>query len=292
MANASFRSARSIRDIRGGEILMNIYIHDEQHKATQMLMDAVKKYWTCSKYEFIDIKELKNRCSADGFFLIYGGIANDVSNPACGWLALLRPSALTMSGNSFQGPMYVKTDKETGKEYLVYESGIATYTINTFTTNTSTDFFVALMNEIVNQRYINKVLYRCWNGKTATPEGMFLFDGYATDYFKDKTLLINDRTAYMMLKKFKDEATLKKIISKTTFVAEDKIHILKSDEFCKSFLSGKEDILYMYTYYSWAETTTEGGKGYWMAPNILNSQGKFVASLDNYSTLKKLHGGK
>lgn len=273
------------------DILLNVLISEEQSKPAQALMDAMAKYWKCCKYEFIDMKEMKTRCSTHKYFLIFGGVSGDESSPAIGWLAILDKGALaTVGSTDFRGPLYVAKDKKTGKEYLSYESSLVIFGVNTYIQTTKPDFYIAMMNLMFNRKIVEGVKKRCFDGKNETPEGMFLFDHYTTDYFKGKTLLIDEKTQFRMIKVFKDEAVLKTVISKTTTVPEEKIIILNSDEFCKTFLSEKEDVLYMYTYYSYMETNSENKTGLlWMAPNILNYKGEFVASLDNYKELKKKH---
>lgn len=273
------------------DVLLNVVIFDEQTKLSQAIMAGMEKYWTCCKYEFIDIKEMKTRCQNVGYFLVVLGPSTDKNSLGFDGLAILNKSTMTvLNSGSLYGPVYVKTDNKTQQDVVIFEEHAVAFGIENNKVESGPEFYLALLNEMFQQKYINKIKKRCYDGSNTTKEGVFYFDGYNSDFVKGKTLLIDEQTSEKMLKIFDDEEILKTIISKTTLIPRESIFILTTEELCKSFLSGKEDLLYMFTYYNFIETHLKNNIGtLWMAPNIVDAKGKFVASLDQYRELKKLH---
>jgi hypothetical protein len=284
--------ARSECNGRGDDLLLNVVIFDEQSVLSQAVMAGIKKHWTCCKYEFINTDQLKTRCQSNGFFLVVLGASADQNSRNFGALAILKMDAMAAlnSGNSFTGPISVRTDKKTNDVIVSYDQSTVAIGIENNKVNSGPDFYLALMNDIFEQKFVKSIKKRCFDGTNETPEGIFYFENYSADSIKEKSLLIDRQTADKMLKCFSDEATLKKIVSKTTGIPVENISILSTAELCESFNSGQEDLLYMYTYYSFIEIHQQNNIGsLWMAPNILDYKGRFVASLDNYKNLKKLH---
>ncbi len=270
--------------------LLNVIIYDEQTKLSQALIAAIEKYWTCSKYEFINLDEFKTRCMSNGFFLVVLGASDDKYSMDFNAISVLKMDGwVALSGDIYHAPIDIKTDKKTHEIILSFSMDAEKISIQNNMVTSGPDFFIAMLNNIFYRKFIQKNKKRCFDGTRLTPEGMLYFDNVSNDIMNGKTLLIDRQTADKMLKRFKDEAQLKKIISKTTGIPEEHIFILSTEEFCKSFISEKENILYMYTYYSRYELSLSGNGELWMSPNILDSKGRFIASLVNYKKLIKIH---
>jgi hypothetical protein len=280
-----------VKESTAKDVLINVLIFNEQTKAAQALMDAMTKYWTCCKYEFIDMQEMKSRINSQKFFLIYDGLSTDENNPSVGRLSILKYGASeALSSKDFRGSLRVEKNRNTGSEYLVYDKSLVSIGVRTYLETASPDFYVALLNLVFKRKFVDGIKKRCFDGQHETESGMFMFDNFTAEDFKGKTLLIDEQTKKRMMKVFKTENILKTVVSKTTMVPEDKIILVDTDEFCKAFLSERDDVFYVYTYYNYVETDAENKTGLlWMAPNIINYKGQFVASLNNYKKLKKKH---
>jgi len=274
--------------------LLTVVIYDEQTKLSQTLMAAIEKYWTCSKYEFINLKEFETRCMSNGFFLVVLGASDDKYSMNFHAISILKMDGwVSLSGDMYHAAIDVKTDKKTHEIDVIFSADAEKISIQNNNVTTGPEFFIAMLNDIFEQKFIKKNKKRCFNGTRSTPEGMLYFDNVSNDIMNGKTLLIDQPTADKMLKQFENENQLKEIISKTTGIPENKIFILSTEEFCKSFNAEKEDILYMYTYYSRYELNLSNNIGeLWMAPNILDYKGRLIASLMNYKKLIKIHGKK
>ncbi|MEI6767102.1 MAG: hypothetical protein WCM76_15830 [Bacteroidota bacterium] len=285
--------AANCADVSQGkdEIVLSVVLQNGQTELNEALSRAVKKYWTCTKYEFIDTKVMGEKCTSGGYYLVLAA-APDENSLNFGYISILTKTALTVlnSDSRSLNPLYVRTNKKTGVDEIYFDSSVVGIGIRNLKLVPGPEFYIALMNQIFDLKFVKKMKKRCFDGPNETPEGIFFFDGYSSDYLKDKTLLIDEQTAGKMLKKFDNEANLKRIISKTTLIPEANIFIKTTSDLCESFLNEYEDVLYLYTYYCYLETELKGNIGeLWMAPNIINSNGKFVASLDKYANLKKKH---
>lgn len=255
------------------EIIMNVLIFDEQTKESQTIMDAIEKYWTCTKYKFLNYEEFKLKATSVGineYFLLptnlFGFTKFDV----------------------IKGGTGIKIKEKLGIPTISYNSESVIYNVSISYLNLHPQFSIAQMNS----RFENDIVYNRNKRKSlwvkGATQGITFYRNTTLDSIKGKTLLIDIGTAngfntngitnngYGLYYFLKNESKLKSCFSKVLGIPETDIFILESEDICNSFETGKKDFLYICP------------KIVPFSCYIMDYQGKYIAFLNKFRKLKKV----
>lgn len=224
------------------QITMNVVIYDEQTTQSQNIMNAIEKYWTCTKYKFIGIDELTEKIDSFGSKEYY-----IFPLPSALSLGVINPCFLIVKGSHYLS-MRIKKDIKTlkidPKGIVMWIDHKDLFLYPAFCMMQFNNYFKYLF--ILNHKE-RKLL---WTKKTKN--GIRFYKNVSSTDLTGKTLLIEKSTVTHLFNFFKiDENTVKSRLSQMLNIPIEKIFILEMDEFVNSFESGKEDILYFRHY--WAQ---------------------------------------
>jgi hypothetical protein len=255
------------------EIRLNVINYEDSAIDSEGLKNAVEKYWTCSKYDYITLEQVQKRCGQKNEYFIlkmdtYGII-------------------VIQGGYSSNGPhLQVKINDKKQKAKIIFDLNFMMVYLMGYDFP-QPEFCAALLNSVFGDDVIldKKLRKSVW---TENPiDGFKFYKQITADSLKGKSLIIEKRAADTLAKLFNNGITLFSYLSAKLGIPADNISVLPLNDFLSTFKAGKENNLYLYDYQRMGENTIFEPY-YGINPFIIDNRGHFIALMRNYKEIRKL----